>query len=270
MTIKFQLRIAAVACLVWLTGLPVFAQKSNACDGNWTGDRASFCVVREQTIPAAGGTLTVDGRQNGGVAVKGWDRAEILVKSKVQTWADTDSEAQSLANEIQIQTAGNQIRAEGPANDGSKHQGWAVSFELFVPFNSDLSLKAHNGGISVSQVRGRIDFETVNGGVALNQLAGTVHGQTVNGGVAIELSGDRWDGEGIDVKTTNGGVNLVVPQNYSARLEASTVHGGFKVDVPVAASSGKIERNLSVDLGSGGSLVRVATTNGGVTVRRKA
>jgi DUF4097 and DUF4098 domain-containing protein YvlB len=121
-----------------------------------------------------------------------------------------------------------------------RHQGWAVSFELFVPFNSDLSLKAHGGGINVAGVRGRIDFETVNGGVSLRQLAGAVHGQTINGGVSIELSGDRWDSEGIDVKTTNGGVNLVLPENYSARLEASTVHGGFKVDVPVTMPSGRI------------------------------
>ncbi len=270
MTIKLQIRIAVTACLVCLAALPAFAQKSNSCDGNWSGDRASFCVVREQTIPAVGGTLTVDGRQNGGVSVKGWDRAEILIKAKVQTWADTDSEAQALANQIQVQTSGAQIRAEGPSNDGSRHLGWAVSFELFVPINSDLSLKAHNGGISVASVRGRIDFETVNGGVSLRQLAGAVHGQTINGGVSIELSGDRWDGEGIDVKTTNGGVNLVLPENYSARLEASTVHGGFKVDVPVAMASGRIERNLAVDLGSGGSLLRVTTTNGGVTVKRKA
>jgi hypothetical protein len=271
MTIKLQIRIAITACLVLPGGLARLRPEIKRLRWQLVGrTRASFCVVREQTIPAVGGTLTVDGRQNGGVSVKGWDRAEILVKAKVQTWADTDSEAQALANQIQVQTSGAQIRAEGPSNDGSRHLGWAVSFELFVPINSDLSLKAHNGGINVAGVRGRIDFETVNGGVSLRQLAGAVHGQTVNGGVSIELSGDRWDGEGIDVKTTNGGVNLVLPENYSARLEASTVHGGFKVDVPVTMGSGRIERNLAVDLGSGGSLLRVTTTNGGVTVKRKA
>ena len=46
------------------------------------------------------------------------------------------------------------------------HQGWAVSFEVSAPRNSNLSLKAHNGGIGVSDVRGQIEFSTMNGGAS--------------------------------------------------------------------------------------------------------
>ena len=79
--------------------------------------------------------------------------------------------------------------------------------------------------------------------------------------------GDRWDGGELNAKTTNGGVSLKVPDNYNARFEASTVNGGISMDFPVVVS-GKIGRELATNIGAGGSLIHVTTTNGGVSVKR--
>jgi DUF4097 and DUF4098 domain-containing protein YvlB len=238
-----------------------------SCNDNWGGDRPSRCAIKEQMVAATGGTVTVDGRKNGGVTVRGWDRNEIFVRAKIQTWADTDAEAQALAGQIRIDTGGANIHAEGP--ETRDQQGWAVSFEVSVPRNSNLSLKAHNGGIGISEVRGQIEFSTMNGGVSLRRLAGKVKGQTMNGGLSIDLVGNGWDGEGVDVSTTNGGVTLSIPENYSARLETGTVNGGLKTDFPVTLQ-GEVKRELSLDLGSGGQTIRAMTTNGGVSIKRKS
>ena len=260
-----SLILLSVVCLT-----PVFAQRGDAkdlnCDDNSNKGRPQNCLIKELTIPSTGGAITVDGKKNGGVSVKGWDRAEILVRAKIQTWAETEPEAQSLTGQISIETSGGRIQAEGPSTSGER--GWAVSFEVFVPRNSDLSLKTHNGGVSIADVRGQIEFEALNGGVSLKRLAGNVKGATVNGGLSIELTGNRWDGEGLNVQTTNGGVSMSIPENYSARLETSTVNGGMKIDLPLSVQ-GKIEREISTDIGSGGTTIRATTTNGGVTIRRK-
>ena len=100
-----------------------------------------------------------------------------------------------------------------------KNYHWDVSYEVFVPRRADLSVETHNGGISIAEVNGRIDFTAVNGGVVLKKVGGAVRGSTTNGGLVIELSGDRWDGESLDVSTTNGGVIMSVPENYSAHLK---------------------------------------------------
>ena len=63
-----------------------------------------------------------------------------------------------------------------------------------------------NGGISIADVSGRIDFSALNGGVVLKRVGGAVRGSTTNGGLVIELTGDRWDGDSLDVSTTNGGI----------------------------------------------------------------
>jgi len=102
-----------------------------------------------------------------------------------------------------------------------------------VPQRTDLAMRTHNGGISIYGVQGHISFEAVNGGVQLQQLAGSVEGHTTNGGVHLELAQDHWEGDKCDVSTTNGGVTILVPANYSAHLETGTVNGGVRVGFPV-------------------------------------
>jgi len=238
----------------------------NTSNNSYGNDRlVSHCEVREETIQS-GGSLSVDGKQNGGINIKGWDQNNILVRSKVQTGAPSTSEARELAAEISVRTGGGQVSAEGPTTNRDRQ--WSVSYEIFVPRQFNLSLKSHNGGISVSDVNGRIEFDALNGGVSLNKLGGNVRGATTNGGLSITLDGDRWDGEGMDVRTSNGGITMNVPENYSAHLETSTVNGGMNFGFPITLQ-GRLNRDISIDLGSGGPTVRAITTNGGVNVRRR-
>jgi DUF4097 and DUF4098 domain-containing protein YvlB len=128
-------------------------------------------------------------------------------------------------------------------------------------------LEANNGGIVIADVQGTVNFNGVNGGVVLKRVGGNVHGATTNGGLVVELSGDRWNGESLDVETTNGGIVMSVPENYSAHLETRTVNGSLDIDFPVTVP-GRITKELTVDLGSGGATVRAVTTNGGVKIKR--
>ena len=136
-----------------------------------------------------------------------------------------------------------------------------------VPHDTDLDLETHNGGIAISDVRGRIRFDALNGGVHLRGTGGDVEGHTTNGGLNVDLDGDRWNGSGLDVRTTNGGVTIHVPRGYSARLETGTVNGGISLDFPVTVP-GRIGRSLDIELGEGGATVRAMTTNGGVRIVR--
>jgi len=249
------------------------AQKSNKSsmqcrDNNGDGRLASHCEIKEQTLPASG-LISVDGKTNGGVSIKGWERQEVLVRAKIETRAPTQAEADQLAQQVIIETAGLNIHAEGPETRNDYQ--WYVSYEIFVPTRSDLNLKAHNGGISINDVSGRISFETTNGGVSLSRVGGSVTGNTTNGGVHIELTGASWEGETLDVRTTNGGVNLVLPNNYSAHLETGTVNGNVQSDFPLnvpMTERGRMPKDISVDIGSGGPTIRATTTNGGVHLSR--
>ena len=257
-----------MTCLV---ALPAFAQKDKQkrddwfnCNEGWGNQRmANHCEIKEQTLPAS--DISVDGRRNGGVSIKGWERNEVLVRSRIQTSATTQAAADELASQIRIETGGAKIFATGPENRNDAW--WSVSYEIFVPQRSNVSVKTNNGGISFTDVHGRLEFSALNGGVSLRGVGGTVKGSTTNGGLSVVLNGTRWDGEALDVRTTNGGVSLSIPGNYSAHLETGTVNGGLSVDFPITMQ-GEIKKEIEVNLGSGGATIRAMTTNGGVSIRR--
>jgi DUF4097 and DUF4098 domain-containing protein YvlB len=244
-------------------------RSSSFCtDQNWSSDnKESARDLREMTIPA-GGTLDVDSGRNGGVSVKGENRSDILVRACVQAWGSTVDAAKAAVASVKISTSGG-IRAEGP-----DESNYSVSFQLLVPRSTDLNLKAHNGGLSISSVTGNIKFETVNGGVNLSDLAGDVHGRTTNGGVNVALAGRGWEGAGMDVQTSNGGVRLEVPENYAANFEAGTVNGGFSSDIPalnvttedVKGNWGNRAKQIKTAVNGGGAPIRVSTTNGGIKI----
>lgn len=263
------------ALVLTLVAAPLAAQQPPApesraqrfmenCDRQWNDrDRERFCEVRDATVKPTGRIL-VDGRQNGGVSVYGWDRNEVLVRALIQTWADSRSEAQALAREIRVETDGDRVRADGPPS--RRYTSWAVSYEVWVPRKYDLDADTHNGGIRVQGVEGRMELHAVNGGIGLREVAGDVRAETTNGGVSAELSGSTWNGRGLDLRTTNGGVTLDIPKGYNAELETGTVNGGMNIDFPITLQ-GSIGRRITTRLGQGGPRVRAVTTNGGVRIR---
>src|ERR1700741_4450384 len=269
---RFLGRSVLIAALVASTGVAVLAQKdkvkekSLTCrEDSWSDKLVNNCEIREQTLALSGGTIAIDGKPNGGVSVKGWDQNQVLVRARVQAAAPTAGEEEELGRQIRIETSGAKIFASGPEN--KRDYQWNVSYEVFVPRRADVSVETTNGGIAFADVNGRIDFTAMNGGVVLKRVGGTVRGSTMNGGLVIELSGDRWDGDSLDVSTTNGGVIMSVPENYSAHLQTGTVNGRVNVDFP-GTVQGRLNKQMALNLGSGGATVKAMTTNGGVHLKR--
>jgi Toastrack DUF4097 len=233
-------------------------------DDDWNDDQFRYCEVREISLDGNRDVIKVDASPNNGIKIHGWDKDDILVRAKVVTIGKSENDARALAREVRLDTDGT-IKSDGPK--GGPREWFFVSFEVFAPTKSNVDLQSSNGGISISKLNGEARFETTNGGIHLTDLAGKVSGKTTNGGITIDLSGDHWDGDGLNVETVNGGVKIMVPEDYSADLETSTVNGQAKIDFPVTIE-GRFDRRLSAKLGDGGRRIRAVTTNGGVLVTR--
>ena len=260
--------------LFWLTGLSLVLAPAHltaqaepvrvdAVDCAWNGDRDRYCEEREFVLPARA-RLNVDGGANGGLDVRGWDRDEIRVVARISAWS-RDGDPEALARAVEIRTSG-PITARGERT--RRDEGWSVSFDLMVPRGTKLDLEANNGGIDLEGLTGTVYARTTNGGISLIGGQGRIRGETTNGGLDLQLTGAAWEGAGVDLETTNGGVRILVPSDYSAELETGTVNGGMEIEFPVMIQ-GRIDRTLRTELGSGGALIRARTTNGGVVVRRR-
>ena len=241
--------------------------------GDWCRDAERWsdgevaCDVREETLGPLS-SIDVDSGGNGGITVRGSDTREVRLRTRLVAHAGTETEARELLSAITVETSGGLIRASGPSRLG-RRQHWSATMELDVPRNTDIKLRASNGGIQVSNVEGVADVRTSNGGIVLEDVDGDVRGTTTNGGVRVRLRGQRWQGSGLTLTTTNGGVSFDVPDGYSADLEARTTNGGIRVDFPVTVQGNLSRRHVTATLGSGGAPIKLTTTNGGINVLRR-
>jgi hypothetical protein len=234
--------------------------------GRW-GDRPRACRVRETGMRPAAGALTVDPGQNGGVAIYGWDRDSIAVVAKIEAEGRSDDDAGQQVDAVLIEAAGNSIRATGPTT--SLRARWSVSFDVYVPRHTDLSLETVNGPLSVEDVSGTMDLRARNGPVSLAGVGGDITARVENGPLSVALSGTQWVGTGLDAEARNGPVDLAIPERYNARLETGTVNGPMDVAFPLTMTvQGHVTNRIQTTLGQGGAPVRVVTTNGPLTIRR--
>lgn len=267
----------AIASLAWIAlaislgCVPLSAQLQNnsekqlTCENSgYDSDRPRHCEIREQNV-ASIGRLTVDANRNGGISIKGAIRGDVLVRARIESQADTASAAAALASQVTIDGSGGQVRANGP--ETLNNAWWSVSYEIFVPQNTDLALKTYNGGLTISDVKGQIRFEGHNGGIHLRRVAGDVSGSTVNGGIHAELAGSTWDGSQLELATHNGGVTVSMPSNYSAHIQAETGNGSVHSDFPVSIAGNLRPKQLDFHIGGSGPLIHVTTTNGGISLK---
>jgi hypothetical protein len=236
------------------------------CNQNGWNRRENFCEVRLTRVRAPAGTLTVDGLRNGGVSIIGAERDSLIIKTRIRAESRTQAEARDLARQVRTVISGSTITVEGPRNYDDAQ--WNADLLIWAPRRSDLRLSSHNGPVSVEDVTGEMELETSNGPLALRGVGGNVRARTSNGPMSITLTGTQWDGRGLDAETNNGPLTLRVPDGYSAHLEAGTNNGPMSLDFPVTVV-GRITRNISTDLGSGGKTIRAVTSNGPLSIARR-
>ncbi|MDO7852040.1 DUF4097 family beta strand repeat-containing protein [Hymenobacter convexus] len=268
---KTLLSALTLSCLALAAAAQTAAEPpftSTCQDGNGrrnSGENQQFCETRDLAMAApAGQPLRIEGGANGGITVHGWNGPNVRIRAKVTSWAGTEAEAQARVKSVSIATGNNELRA----TSSEKNEQYAVSYEVFVPRQTALALNTMNGGISLDNLLGDVKFHATNGGVSLRNLGGQVTGQTVNGGLSIALTGTKWEGKGLDVETTNGGISWKLPKDYSAQLFTSTNMGNIRANMPVTRT-GFLRREMALTLGKGGAPVRAVTTNGGVTLRQE-
>ncbi|MGB3542634.1 hypothetical protein [Rubrivirga sp.] len=230
-----------------------------------TSSREVACEVREALLEA--GALDVDGATNGPIEVKEWDRDDVLVRSRIVGVAASKARAERLVDASSVQTQGGRVRSSLP--ESHNRESVSVSYEIFAPKQTDLTVRAVNGPLTIHGLRGSIQARAVNGPVSIQGVEGDVTIRAVNGPVSIGLEGDRWRGSGLVVRADNGPITVDVPDRYSAQVSAETQNGRIAIDdldvCDTVRQRGRyVGDRISGRLGTGGSPLALTATNGSV------
>lgn len=233
--------------------------------GNY--DEEAFDLIsREISLSEIPKELKIEGSRHGGVLVNVWDKNEIRIKACIQARGRTEEEAKKIAATVSVLTGGGTIKADSPYSS-AEDVPYGVNYDIKIPKNLNLKITTVNGGINISGTESVVDFSIENGGAVLNNLAGDVSGKIDNGSMTIRLAGKQWNGGGLDAQIGNGNISLLIPKDYSARLETGTRWGSLVSEIGDVKQSVK-NNNLSFDIGNGGATLKVLTGSGNIQIRQ--
>lgn len=212
--------------------------------------------------------LTTDGRVslkniNGAVTIQAWDKNEVQVDA-VKT-ADEQSKLAEAKIEVTAGSSSIDIRTHYP--ERTNHNPANVEYTFHVPRKARLDkIDLVNGRIKIEGIDGFVRAASVNGSVEATQVAGEVSLSSVNGRVYAELQAPK---RAVNLETVNGGLEVRLPSDAAAEINASTVHGGISNEFNIPVNRERwVGSEMRARLGDGGANIKLSAVNGGIQIRR--
>jgi len=233
--------------------------------------RGAFTEEFHQTY-----ALTPDGRVeldniNGAVHISTWDRNEVKVDAV--KYADSKERLDEAKIEIDSGKDYLSIRTKYPDHDQTWNWGWhnnpaSVEYTLTVPRMARLDeINLINGSLDVAGVSGEVRANCINGRLEARDLGGRAQLSTING--RLDARFNQLAGHDVELNSVNGEVELTIPSDSKAEVEASTVSGGINNDFGLHVNHHHfVGHDLRGELGRGGAHIRLENVNGRIEIHR--
>ena len=124
-----------------------------------------------------------------------------------------------------------------------------------------------NGEVTVENVRGPVSANSGNGDVRVTTVQGPVSARSGNGDLIVRMTELR-AADDMEFTTGNGRIEITVPAEFNANLDASTGNGGIRTDFPIQVSGRISKTRMRGTIGTGGRRLRLITGNGEIEIRR--
>ncbi len=132
----------------------------------------------------------------------------------------------------------------------------------------DVRASSGNGAVTVESVGGPVQASSGNGDVAVTAVTGPVNASSGNGDIRVSM--DRLTGDDdLEFSSGNGSIEITVPSDFSADVEASTGNGRIVTDFPIQLIGRISPTRLRGKIGNGGRRLRMSTGNGAMEIRKR-
>jgi hypothetical protein len=191
------------------------------------------------SMEAINGTIVI-------TEVSGSNSVKISGEKRVESESTEDAEAHLKELEVDVQDLTSEIlvRTVQPKQSGGRH--YIVNYTITLPPNMDIAVNSINGRVSLDEIHGNVFVDLING--------------DIDGEVTLPLDGT------IDMKLTNGRLELDIPQNTSAEFTASIANGSISVSNLELQNRVETSKSLTGTCGDGHGTISLNTTNGEIIV----
>jgi hypothetical protein len=189
-------------------------------------------IDRRRPAPAKG-EVSID-NDFGSVAVRGWEKAEVLVQGTIAAGAegfDFDGDKEGTSISVSVPEGWFQATGEDPA--------FRSVLTVFVPGGSRVSVGTVNATVAVEGIAGEIDVRTVNGAVKIAGARAPVEVETMTGAIDVQALGAAMDLTSISgAVTVEGARGEVRIETVSGRVVAA---GETVTSVGIQTTTGEVE-----------------------------
>jgi DUF4097 and DUF4098 domain-containing protein YvlB len=126
----------------------------------------------------------------------------------------------------------------------------------------DLTLNSDD--LRVTEAKGPVRVTTHSKDVDLSQIYGDSYAEDRDGRVSIEPAGNY----GVEAKNSKGDVELTLPPNTSAIVNAHTHNGDIVADYEMPSMSDSDNKSASFQIGSGSNRIVLTTDNGDIHIKK--
>lgn len=206
---------------------------------------------------------------NGRIEVRAWDGDGVKLE------ATKEGRTDEIVAGIKIVTDATPERLSLKTELPKVKRGWfrgtsqegQVTYVLLVPAGVTLEkIETVNGSVLIEQIDGAVHATSVNGSIKCQSLAGTAKLETVNGSIFSTHTQLQPEAR-LKASSVNGAIEVQLPANLSAALEATTVNGSVQTDFAFTATTKNSKRSVEARIGGGDARIELSTVNGGIRVR---
>ena len=231
-------KICVYLCLsvvsIFLLCLPLFAQ---------TKPLLKRTTYKTENIDfGAGGTLSVVGAPNGSISIEGWSKNEVEITAEIEVQAETENDLALLAQintfvldenfgHITIQSVGTHDKKylKSAAKKFPKNllaMPFRIDYKIKVPGYCDLEINGGRSDLNLSNVEGTMRINVLETNAKLDLIGGTITATFGSGTVDVTVPTRGWRGRSADIQLASGTMNVRLPQNLSAEIDAQVLRNG--------------------------------------------
>jgi len=236
----------------------------------------------------AGGTVAIVGAPKGSIRVEAAEQNEIEVNAEITLQAASEADLdtlQKVTSYVLDESLGRVAITSVGTNDAKYLKQVAkkfpknliglpfiIDYVIKVPRYCDLRIDGGSGDITVKGVEGSLALNSLEGNVRLDLVGGGVSATFGKGNVFVTMPDRSWRGNAIDIALAAGEMDVYMPVNLSAELDATILKTG-KIENLLLGLKPRVrtvkftEQSISAKAGSGG--VPMKFTVGDGTLRLK-
>lgn len=286
---------SAAAFLILLVPGTLFAQRTESVFSGPVPDgmavRVASATGEVDVRPAAGSTLEVTGvarGDDGDIAFEVLRTGDEIVvcalrvdidrctdrgvESRNGRWSDDDTRGDlrvllPAGVDVTAASGNGRVRVEGAGGDV-----FAASGNGSVDVDGaagEVHAASGNGAVTVARAGGPVEASSGNGRVVVSTARGPVTASSGNGDLEIDIASLPSGGEAMRFSSGNGTIELTLPADFHADLEAHLGNGEVESDFPLTLQGRLNPHHVEARIGNGGRRLTVSSGNGDLILHRR-